>query len=250
MARSRMFRRIAIGLGGLVALGLVAVIALSILFFVRLERSKLRLAGEVRVSGLAAPVRIARDAAGVPTLTGRSRADLAYATGYLHAQERYFQMDMMRRVAAGELGALFGPAALQIDEKVRLHLFRARAHLVLSRMTPDERAIVRTYVAGVNKGLADLRAAPFEYMLLRQAPQPWTAEDSLLVVYAMYLDLQEPEPILELDRARAAARVGPAMANLLYPARQRARCAAGRQPAPAAGLAGEARGRPAGAEGQ
>jgi penicillin amidase len=217
MARSRMFRRIAIGLGGLVALGLVAVIALAILFFVRLERSKPRLDGEVRVSGLAAPVRIARDGAGVPTLTGGSRADLAYATGYLHAQERYFQMDMMRRVAAGELGALFGPAALKIDEKARLHLFRARAHLVLSRMTPNEQAIVRTYVAGVNKGLADLRAAPFEYMLLRQVPQPWTAEDSLLVVYAMYLDLQEPEPILELDRARAAARVGPAMANLLYP---------------------------------
>ena len=121
-----MVRRIAIGLGGLAGLVLVVAIALAIAFFVRLERSKPRLKGAVHVDGLAAPVRIDRDVAGVPTLTGASRTDLAYATGYLHAQERYFQMDMMRRVAAGELGALFGPAALRIDEKVRLHLFRAR----------------------------------------------------------------------------------------------------------------------------
>jgi penicillin amidase len=211
-----MVRRIAIGVGGVLALALLLVIVLLIAFFIRLERSKPRLDGEVRVTGLGAPVRIDRDAAGVPTLTGGNRADLAYATGYLHAQERYFQMDMMRRVAAGELGALFGAAALPIDEKVRLHLFRARARIVLARMTPAEQAILQTYVAGVNKGLADLPAAPFEYMLLRQTPAPWRAEDSLLVVYAMYLDLQGAEPRLELDRARAAARVGPAMTDLLY----------------------------------
>ncbi len=154
---------------------------------------------------------------GVPTLTGANRTDLAYATGYLHGQERFFQMDLMRRAAAGELGALFGPAALKIDAKTRLHLFRARARIVLAHMTPAERAILAAYVAGVNAGLADLKAAPFEYMLLRQTPQAWRPEDSVLVVDAMYLDLQEGEPEVPLDRARAAARVGPAMADLLYP---------------------------------
>lgn len=215
--KSKALRRAGIGLAGLVGLILLVILVLLGLFFLRLEQSKPRLDGDVPVTGLAAPVRIDRDAAGVPTLTGRNRADLAYATGYLHAQERYFQMDMMRRVAAGELGSLFGPAALKIDEKIRLHLFRARARMVFAHMTPPEQTILRSYVAGVNKGLADLAAPPFEYMLLRQMPQPWRPEDSLLVVYAMYLDLQEGEPIVALDHARAAARVGPAMADLLYP---------------------------------
>jgi penicillin amidase len=217
MAKGRALRRIGIGLAGLLGLILLIVIVLLGLFFLRLERSKPRLDGEVQVAALSAPVRIDRDANGVPTLTGQNRTDLAYATGYLHAQERYFQMDMMRRVAAGELGTLFGPAGLKIDEKVRLHLFRARARMVFAHMTPVEQAMLRTYTAGVNKGLADLQAAPFEYMLLRQTPQPWRPEDSLLMVYAMYLDLQEPEPRVALDHARAVARVGPAMADLLYP---------------------------------
>lgn len=217
MAKGRLLRRIGIGLATLLGLILLVIVIVVGLFFVRLERSKPRLDGEVRVAGLAAPVRIDRDAAGIPTLTGQNRTDLAYATGYLHAQERYFQMDMMRRVAAGELGSLFGAAGLEIDEKVRLHLFRARARMVFAHMTPAEQAILRAYVAGVNKGLGDLRAPPFEYMLLRQTPQPWRPEDSLLVVYAMFLDLQDGEPKVALDHARAAARVGPAMADLLYP---------------------------------
>ncbi|WP_404712769.1 penicillin acylase family protein [Sphingomonas sp. MMS24-J13] len=215
--KSKALRRIGIGVAGLLGLILFIVAILLIMFFLRLERSKPRLDGEVQAAGLAAPVQIDRDAAGVPTLTGHSRTDLAYATGYLHAQERYFQMDMMRRAAAGELGSLFGAAGLKIDEKTRIHLFRVRARNVFAHMTPAEQAILRTYVAGVNKGLGDLKAPPFEYMLLRQTPQPWRPEDSLLIVYAMYLDLQEAEPRVPLDRARAVARVGPAMADLLYP---------------------------------
>lgn len=217
MAKSRTLRRIGIGAGALIGL-IVLLIAIALgLFYARLARSTPRLNGAIVAAGLAAPVRIERDAAGVPTLTGQSRADLAYATGYLHGQERFFQMDMLRRVAAGELGALVGSAAIPIDERTRLHLFRLRARRLVARMTPAERAITDAYVAGVNRGLGDLRAAPFEYMILRQTPARWRAEDSALAVFAMYLDLQGSGPELELARARAAARTGPAMADLLYP---------------------------------
>jgi len=217
MPRRLVLRRIGLGLAGLAGLVLLLVAVAALLFFVRLERSVPRLEGQVRAPGLSAPVTIARDANGVPTITGRTRADVAYATGYLHAQERYFQMDQLRRVAAGELGELFGAAGLAFDRVTRPHLFRARARYLVAHMPAADRAMLDAYVAGVNRGLDDLKAAPFEYALLGQRPRKWAPEDSLLVVYAMYLDLQHDRPELELFRARAAARVGPAMADLLYP---------------------------------
>jgi penicillin amidase len=214
---SIILRRIGIGIAGLVALLILLLIAAAGWFAIRLERSTPRLDGAVTAPGLSAPVAIARDAHGVPTITGRTRADVAYATGYLHAQERFFQMDQLRRAAAGELGELFGSAGLEIDRHTRPHLFRARAQYLLAHMASADRAVLDRYVAGVNRGLADLRAAPFEYALLRKTPRPWRAADSLLVVYAMYLDLQGAQPELELNRARAAARLGAGMADFLYP---------------------------------
>ena len=98
-------------------------------------------------------------------------------------------MDLMRRAAAGELAALFGPLALEADRRVRMHRFRHRAAAVLADLDAIERALLDDYVAGVNAGLAALAARPFEYYVLRQAPRRWTAEDSILVVYAMFLDL-------------------------------------------------------------
>lgn len=215
--RRHLLRRIGIGLAALAMLIALIVIAILAWFALRLERSAPRLDGAVRAPGLSATVTIARDADGVPTITGRTRSDVAYATGYLHAQERYFQMDQLRRVAAGELGSLFGAAGLEIDRVTRVHLFRQRARMLLARMKPTERKLLDAYVAGVNRGLQDLRAAPFEYALLRKVPARWLPEDTLLVVYAMYLDLQGTLPELELNRARAAARVGHGMADLLYP---------------------------------
>jgi penicillin amidase len=210
-------RRAAFGIAGLVVLLVIVALVAIGLFALRLKRSVPRLDGVVSASELSAPVTIARDANGVPTITGRTRADVAFATGYLHAQERFFQMDQLRRAAAGELGELFGSAGLDIDRHTRLHLFRARARHLVAHMPRAERAMLAAYVAGVNRGLGDLRAPPFEYALLRATPRPWRAQDSLLVVYAMYLDLQGVGPELELNRARAAARVGRGMTDLLYP---------------------------------
>jgi penicillin amidase len=148
----------------------------------------------------------------VPTLAGRTRDDLAWALGYLHAQERFFQMDGQRRTAAGELAQWVGQAALPRDRAVRVHRFRKRAEAVLAAMAPEERRTLETYARGVNRGLSDLGQLPFEYLLLRAPAEPWTAEDTILSVYAMYLDLQESDGATERRRANAVDALGEALA--------------------------------------
>jgi len=146
--------------------------------------------GEAKVAGLAAPVAIERDSLGVPVIRARTRADAARATGFVHAQERYFQMDLVRRAAAGELAELLGAGLLETDRRLRVHRFRARTAAVLAAASPSERRIVEAYAAGVNAGLEALGARPFEYLLLRAQPAPWRPEDVLLAALAMWLDLQ------------------------------------------------------------
>ena len=161
-------------------------------FYSRIRASLPLLDGTSVVAGLGAPVTVARDALGVPTLRGQTRADVSRALGWLHAQERFFQMDLLRRSSAGELAELFGAAAVPRDRATRIHGFRALARTVLSRLPTTQRVQLDAYTAGVNAGLAALRERPFEYLVLRATPQPWRAEDSVLVVYAMTLDLQDP----------------------------------------------------------
>jgi penicillin amidase len=134
---------------------------------------------------------------GAVTIVADSRADLARATGFVHAQERFFQMDLLRRRAGGELSALFGSAALGLDRGVRVHGFRRVAVEVAAAAAPRERAILDAYTAGVNDGLRALRSRPFEYVLLRAEPEAWKPEDSALVILAMFLDLQEGNGSLE-----------------------------------------------------
>ncbi len=184
---------------------------------VLLRLSLPRLEGEVKAPGLSAPVEVARDARGAPIVSGRSRADVAWALGYLHAQERFFQMDLQRRSASGELSDLVGAAALPADRAARLHRFRHRAVARLSSISADERAVLEAYVAGVNGGLSDLAAPPFEYLLLATKPQPWRAEDTILVAYAMYLTLQEADGLTERRRGDAIDALGQPMTDFLFP---------------------------------
>lgn len=157
----------------------------------RFRASLPALEGTFSRTGVSAPVTITRDAAGVPTIRGRTRADVARALGWLHAQERYFQMDLLRRTAAGELAELFGARAVPRDKAHRLHRFRQVARESFRQAGAPERAIVEAYTAGVNAGLAALGDHPFEYIVLRATPQPWTPEDTFLVAFAMWLDLQD-----------------------------------------------------------
>jgi len=156
----------------------------------RLHDSLPAVRGELVLPGLGEAVRVERDALGVPVIRGRSRADVARATGFVHAQERFFQMDLLRRRAAGELSALVGKAALPADREVRPLRLRSVARRATASLPAGERALLAAYTDGVNAGLSALRAAPFEYLLLRSRPSPWLGEDSLLCALTMYLTLQ------------------------------------------------------------
>ncbi|MCW4453296.1 penicillin acylase family protein [Flavobacterium sp. MXW15] len=158
--------------------------------------------GEAALPGLSAAVGIERDALGVVTVDAGNEADAMRALGYVHAQERYFEMDLMRRAAAGELAELFGPKAVEMDRGNRVHRLRARARAHLETAAGDKLPVLQAYRDGVNAGLADLRARPWPYLLLRQRPQPWELEDSVLAGLSMYADLQDAGNRNELAMAR------------------------------------------------
>jgi penicillin amidase len=156
----------------------------------RLEASLPVVDGEIPLAGLTDRVTIERDEQGVPTIRGSTRLDMHRAVGFIPGQERFFQMDLMRRRAAGELSELVGSGAVPLDRDVRVHRFRARAEASLEKAGSPTRTMLDAYTDGVNAGLATLGEVPPEYIALRMPPREWAPEDSLLVVMAMYLDLQ------------------------------------------------------------
>jgi penicillin G amidase len=145
-----------------------------------------RRSGEAAVPGLTAAVPIDLDARAIPTIHAASFLDALRGQGYMHAQERFFEMDLTRRAAAGELAALVGERALPADLAQRPLEFRARARALLAELPAEQRAWLQAYTQGVNAGLRDLGSRPPEYWLLRATPAPWQSEDSLLVVFAFY----------------------------------------------------------------
>lgn len=139
---------------------------------------------------VANPVYLERDQLGYLTVQAQDRSDAAYGLGFAHAQDRFFQMDLTRRSAAGELAALFGIKALEMDITHRRHRFRYRAEQQITRLTASDLQLLTAYSRGVNDGLSRLGRPPFEYTLLRTTPSPWLESDTLLVIYSMYFDLQ------------------------------------------------------------
>ena len=168
--------------------------------------------GELPLAGLSATVSVQRDANGTVTIDAANETDAMRALGYVHAQERYFEMDLMRRVAAGELSELFGAIAIERDKQQRMHRIRARVEADLPTTSANKRPQLQAYTAGVNAGLSALRTRPWPYLLLRQEPKPWQLADSALTGYAMYFDLQDSENHREL----AMWRIKPHLPAPLY----------------------------------
>lgn len=216
-APARKRRRFALVAGGLV--GAIALTAggAGVYLDGRLRDSRPIVEGERVLAGLAAPVRVERDARGVPVVRGKSRADVARATGFLHAQERLFQMDLLRRRAAGELAELVGEAALPVDKEVRVLRLRRVARRAVEALPADERALLEAYTDGANAGRAALAAPPFEYLLLRADPVPWRPEDSMLCALAMYLTLQSELPAQESSLGLMHDTLPPALFEFLAP---------------------------------
>ena len=143
-----------------------------------LRRSVARHEGAV-VAGVRAPVEITFDAKGIPQIWARTDGDAFYAIGWLHASDRLFQMELVRRLARGELSEVFGAAAIDVDERQRRIGFARRANA--SELTPAARAALQRYVDGVNAWVAQANVLPPEFVILRLTPRKWTIEDCLAV---------------------------------------------------------------------
>jgi len=173
--------------------------------------------GTIALPGLEKSARVSRDAHGIPTIAAASEHDAAFALGFVHAQDRLFSMDMMRRYGAGRLSEWFGARTLPIDRTVRtLGLYRAAA-AQYAGLSPEVRGALDAYAAGVNAFLATRTGAlPPEYYLLDARPEPWKPADSL--VWGKIMDLQLTGNFRgELLRARLLTRLSPDELGVLYP---------------------------------
>jgi len=137
-----------------------------------------------------APVTIARDDRGIPHITAANDHDLIFAQGYVEGSDRLFQMDLLRRVMLGELAAIFGPAALEHDERERDVPVRAIAQTQWEHLDPQSRASFIAFSDGVNAAM-QREPLPVEFRILAYRPRPWTPQDSLAVAMATVLDLTD-----------------------------------------------------------
>lgn len=198
----------------LIGVALLVLIAVAGAWWL-LHGSLATLDGKLELPGLSAPATIERDAIGVVTIHAANETDAMRALGYVHAQERFFEMDLLRRTAAGELAALFGPIALDTDKKHRVHRLRARALDNLLVSAGDKLPLLKAYTDGINAGLADLRVRPWPYLLLRAQPDPWKLEDTILAGDAMFFELQGGDNERELALWRIKQVVPAALYKLI-----------------------------------
>jgi penicillin amidase len=186
-------------------------------FYLYLRSALPQTDGRVVVSGPKGEIRIERDADGVPLITAQDDDDVAFGLGFVHAQERLFQMELQRRYGAGRLAEIFGLQAVATDRQMRvLGLYRA-AEASIPFLSPQMSRALAAYAAGVNGFLASRRGAlPPEFLLLGFAPQPWRPADSLVWGKLMAVQLGGNYRG-ELLRARMARTITAADLAFLYP---------------------------------
>ncbi len=176
-------RRVLLGL-------LVAILLVAGAAYVVLQQTLPRTTGTLRVAGLVAEVEIIRDRHGIPHIEAKSRNDAYFALGFLHAQDRLWQMEVQRRIASGRLSEVFGARALDVDRTMRTLGLRRHAEAALAHLSPESRAALDAYAAGVN---AQIRGAawppPPEFLAFNLTPEPWVPADSIAWLKMMAWDL-------------------------------------------------------------
>lgn len=222
----RRFRRLPAPVRGAtyVAVALVLVLVVSTLAGVVLvRRSFPQTSGTIEVPGLAGRVDVVRDDRGIPQIYADTTEDLMFAQGFVHAQERFFEMDVRRHATAGRLAEMFGEDAVESDVLVRTMGWRTVAERELPRLAPDTRVALGAYADGVNAYLDDrgptqisLEYAVLDAGGLDYTPEPWTAVDSLAWLKAMAWDLRGNMQD-EIDRVGSIDAVGRTRAEQLFP---------------------------------
>ena len=170
----------------------------------------------LHLDGLSAPVTVTLDEHGIPRIAALTEADAAMALGWLHARDRLFAMELMRRGAAGRLSEIAGPATLRSDRFTRTLGLAHRAEADFAALPPETRGLLTAYAAGVNAWIAARgRFAAPEFLVLG-APEPWRPADSLLWAKVMGLWLSGNWRG-EIERARLAAILPEARLRELWP---------------------------------
>lgn len=174
--------------------------------------------GVATLSGLQNQVTVERDIWGIPHVRATSLADMAEAQGYVMAQDRLWQMDLLRRVARGQLSEIVGPAAIPLDKQFRLLRFGPAAERDVTLFDDETRTVMEAYSRGVNQFIEQHHSnLPGEFKLLKYQPTPWQPSDSLAIAGYMYQTLTATWED-ELDRANVTARAGPEKAKDLFSA--------------------------------
>lgn len=204
----------------IIAFILLLALLASIAIYFALSASLPQLSGDAPVAKLSKPVTVARDALGTAIIRATDMTDAMRALGYVHAQERFFEMDLTRRSSAGELSALFGAAAISMDKEKRAHRFRFRMASIWRDMPAADPAganLLNAYTEGVNSGLNALNTKPWQYTLLRATPNAWTEIDSLLVMAEMFYMLQSKPMEQAFDNALLREKLGDTLFSWLKP---------------------------------
>lgn len=176
-----------------------------------------QLDGQLRLPGLSHTVWVRRDRHGVPHITADSMDDLVRAEGYVTAQDRLWQMDMLRRFSAGDLAEILGSSQVEHDRAQRILQMRNAAIAALRATPPDERHLLDEYAAGVNAYMTQAQDhLPAEFRLLHYRPAPWTPLDSILVGLNLAESLSMDFPA-KLAREKISSRLSPDLLADLYP---------------------------------
>jgi penicillin G amidase len=192
--------------------------AAAVAYAYLIARSALpQLDGSLPVKGLSASVKVTRDSHGVPAIEAASLEDLFFAQGYVTAQDRLWQMDIMRRFAAGELSEILGEDTLKIDREQRILGLRAAAKKSLAMASPRDRLYFDAYARGVNAFIeAHANRLPLEFRILKYRPQLWQAEDSIVIANQMVKDLNFYTFGDTMAREKILAKLGPELTGDLY----------------------------------
>ncbi|HKD65001.1 MAG TPA: penicillin acylase family protein [Candidatus Acidoferrales bacterium] len=175
-----------------------------------------RLDGQITVAGLKEGVIVDRDQWGRPWIRAKSTEDLVMAQGYVLAQDRLWQMDLLRRAAAGDLSEIVGPAALKIDEENRILGMRQAAERAAKYSSPEIGTLLESYARGVNQYIAQQHdRLPIEFSLLGYAPRPWTPADTYLIDLYMWKTLTSTWKS-KLNRQWVTAKVGAERAAQMF----------------------------------
>ncbi|MGO4209916.1 penicillin acylase family protein [Terriglobus sp. 2YAB30_2] len=213
----RILKFVGISAGVVLVLVLIAGVSLRLWLSHALNASLPQVDGTVHTRGLTASVKVERTAEGMPAIHAGNLHDLAFAQGYVTAQDRLWQMDMLRRYAEGRLSEILGSMTLEHDRTQRYLQLGAAADAALPHVAPDQMQLLNAYADGVNAFIAESEGhLPLEFRLLHYSPAKWTPHDSLLVGLSMSQELSTSFPT-KLARETLTARLSPELLADLYP---------------------------------